>query len=58
MGEWLEMFCKFAITKLSIMVKIEDFFSDENSVSGLNDERYSHVEMLKRAIDAIANATY
>ena len=40
------------------MVRIEDFFSDENSVSGLNDERYSHVEMLKRAIDAMANATY
>ena len=40
------------------MVKIEDFFFEENSVSELNDERYSHVEMLKRAIDAMANATY
>ena len=40
------------------MARVEDFFFDENSVSGLNDERYSHVEMLKRAIDAMANATY
>ena len=40
------------------MARIEDFFFEENSVSGLNDERYSHVEMLKRAIDAMANATY
>ena len=40
------------------MARVEDFFFDENSVSGLNDERYSHVDMLKRAIDAMANATY
>ncbi len=46
------------VENLLIMARVEDFFFDENSVRGLNDERYSHIEMLKRAIDAMANATY
>ena len=40
------------------MAKVEDFFLDENHVNLLNDERYEHIEILKRAIDAMANATY
>ena len=40
------------------MAKVEDFFSSLNRVDKLNDERYAHLEMLKRAIDAMANATY
>ena len=40
------------------MAKVEDFFLSENTVTDLNDERYAHIEMLKRAIDAMANATY
>lgn len=41
-----------------MMAKVEDFFVAENSVKELNDERYAQLEMLKRAIDAMANATY
>lgn len=40
------------------MAKIEDFFSTINSVSDIQDEQYAHLELLKRAIDAMANATY
>lgn len=40
------------------MAKVEDFFLAENSVGSLNEARYEHVELLKRAIDAMANATY
>lgn len=41
-----------------MMAKVEDFFVAENSVKELNDERYAQLEMLKRAIDAMANVTY
>ena len=40
------------------MARIEDFFFEENSVSELSGDRYTHIEMLKRAVDAMANATY
>ena len=40
------------------MAKVEDFFSTINSVSDIQDEQYAHLELLKRAIDAMANATY
>ena len=40
------------------MAKVEDFFSTINAVSDIQDERYSHLELLKRAVDAMANATY
>lgn len=40
------------------MAKVEDFFSTINSIQDIQDERYSHLELLKRAIDAMANATY
>ena len=40
------------------MARIEDFFFEENSVSELSGDRYAHIEMLKRAVDAMANATY
>ena len=41
-----------------MMAKVEDFFSADNKVYKLDEERYAHLEMLKRAIDAMANATY
>lgn len=40
------------------MAIVEDFFSTINSVSDIQDEQYAHLELLKRAIDAMANATY
>lgn len=40
------------------MAKVEDFFSTINSISDIQEERYAHLELLKRAIDAMANATY
>lgn len=40
------------------MAKVDDFFFEENSVSELSGDRYAHIEMLKRAVDAMANATY
>lgn len=40
------------------MARVEDFFFEENSVSELSGDRYAHIEMLKRAVDAMANATY
>ena len=40
------------------MAKVEDFFGTLNTVNDIQDERYSHLELLKRAIDAMANATY
>ena len=40
------------------MAKVEDFFSTINAVSDIQDERYAHLELLKRAVDAMANATY
>lgn len=50
--------CNFALTNQTVMAKIEDFFSTINSVSDIQDEQYAHLELLKRAIDAMANATY
>ena len=40
------------------MAKIEDFFTLTNSVEGIDDEQYRHLEPMIRAIDAMANATY
>ena len=40
------------------MAKIEDFFTLTNSVEGIDNEQYSHLEPMIRAIDAMANATY
>ena len=40
------------------MAKVEDFFGTLNTVNGIQDERYAHLELLKRAVDAMANATY
>ena len=40
------------------MAKVEDFFGAINSVSDIQNERYVHLELLKRAVDAMANATY
>ena len=40
------------------MAKIEDFFTLTNYVESVNDERYSHLDPMIRAIDAMANATY
>ena len=40
------------------MAKVEDFFGTINLVSDIQDERYAHLELLKRAVDAMANATY
>ncbi len=40
------------------MAKVEDFFGIINTVNGIQDEQYDHLELLKHAIDAMANATY
>ena len=40
------------------MAKIEDFFTLTNSVEGIDDEQYHHLDPMIRAIDAMANATY
>ena len=50
--------CNFALINQTIMAKVEDFFGTINSVSDIQDERYAHLELLKRAVDAMANATY
>ena len=48
----------FAPANHTIMAKVEDFFGTLNTVNDIQDERYSHLELLKRAVDAMANATY
>ena len=40
------------------MAKIDDFFFGSNSVQGIDEARYDNLEPLKRAVDAMANATY
>lgn len=40
------------------MAKVEDFFTLTNSVEGIDDEQYQHLDPMIRAIDAMANATY
>lgn len=40
------------------MAKVEDFFTLTNSVEGVDDEQYRHLDPMIRAIDAMANATY
>ena len=40
------------------MAKVEDFFTLINSIEGIDDDRYQHLDPMIRAIDAMANATY
>ncbi len=40
------------------MAKIEDFFSGSNTMSEVDQALYGNLEPLKRAVDAMANATY
>ena len=40
------------------MAKIEDFFSGSNAVREVDEAMYGNLEPLKRAVDAMANATY
>ena len=35
------------------MAKVEDFFGTLNTVNDIQDERYSHLEVLKRAIEHV-----